>query len=527
VKPFRIFLASPGDVVEERKLAGEVFAQLRHERAFRDDLNLQNFAWDQPGNNIAMPMGITPQQAISQGLMQPCDCDLVVIILWSRMGTPLPPEYAKPDGSPYLSGTEWEYWNAMEAFQKHRRPRIWMYRRTEDPLVHVGDPDLHQKREQWERLQQFLGMIRNSDGSIAHGLNDYQTVAGFQRQLEQHLRDELIRFLRESAREQVLAATRETAAANTEPPAPVPTEHARESTIARQSLEPVANQEKKPESGSSAKGPEPRDLPYTDLGETGKDEFGHWLRLDYRGVEQRFRWIPPGRFWMGSPETEPDHRDNETQHEVELRRGFWLGGTAVTQALWTAVMSKNPSNFQGQGRPVERVSWDDVQKFLQRLRVEYPEILFDLPTEAEWEYACRAGTRTPFSFGWNITPAQVNYDGNYPYDGAEKGEFREQTVPVKSLPPNPWGLFEMHGNVWEWCADRFRDFNGVGTGEVVTDPKGPMASSSRVLRGGSWLDLARDARSAARLANERDLRNHDFGFRLVLRSSVQRGPEGR
>jgi len=145
-----------------------------------------------------------------------------------------------------------------------------------------------------------------------------------------------------------------------------------------------------------------------------------------------------------------------------------------------------------------------------------------LPTEAEWEYACRAGTATPFSFGATITPEQVNYDGNYPYAGGEGGLFRETTVPVKSLPANPWGLYEMHGNVWEWCADGLRDY----TPDPIDDPTGPLAGDEqpRVVRGGSWDYLAWIARSAFRLLYEPGLVLSSQGFRLCLRS-IGPGPE--
>ncbi|MDP2867443.1 MAG: formylglycine-generating enzyme family protein [Methyloversatilis sp.] len=160
------------------------------------------------------------------------------------------------------------------------------------------------------------------------------------------------------------------------------------------------------------------------------------------GFTQRLRWIEPGEFWMGSPEDEPERWEGEgPRHRVRIGRGFWLADNACTQALWAAVMGSNPSHFhEGEDapqRPVENVDWDDVQKFLSLLNLHLPDTLVSLPTEAEWEYACRAGTQTPFSFGADITTAQVNYDGNHPYAGGAKGLYRQTTVPVKSLPANP------------------------------------------------------------------------------------------
>ncbi|HRD68239.1 MAG TPA: formylglycine-generating enzyme family protein, partial [Candidatus Competibacter sp.] len=190
--------------------------------------------------------------------------------------------------------------------------------------------------------------------------------------------------------------------------------------------------------------------------------------------------------------------------------------TACTQALWQAVTGQNPSRFKGERRPVEQVSWNEVQEFIARLNGAVPGLGARLPTEAEWEYACRAGTTTPFSFGEDITPDQVNYDGNYPYRG-KKGRDRQETVEVASLPANPWGLYEMHGNVWEWCRDWYDNYPKGS----VTDPTGPATREWRVLRGGSWFSLGRYARSAYRHRDGPGTRNVYIGFRLAL------GPELR
>jgi len=240
------------------------------------------------------------------------------------------------------------------------------------------------------------------------------------------------------------------------------------------------------------------------------------MDLNYQGVCQRFRWILPGNFLMGSPENEVEREalgTDETLHPVTLTRGFWLADTACTQALWRAVMNDNPSRFTGDpGLPVENVSWRDVQQFIERLNALFPDLQAKLPSEAQWEYACRAGTQTPFAFGNNITPELVNYDGNYPYAGGGKGLYRGKTVPVKSLPSNPWGLYEMHGNVWEWCADWYGDYPR----EAVTDPKGPGQGNGRVVRGGSWGINAWSTRSAYRdWGGPPDDRDAKLGFRLA------------
>ena len=246
----------------------------------------------------------------------------------------------------------------------------------------------------------------------------------------------------------------------------------------------------------------------------GRDRHGLFADLEIKQVIQRFRWIAPGTFLMGSPPTEPERiEERETQHEVTLTKGYWLADSASTQALWMAVMGDNPSSFKDNAHnPVEKVSWNDVKTFIDKLNQLAPNANARLPTEAEWEYACRAGTTTPFSFGDNITPEQVNYHGGYPYANGEKGLYREKTVPVKSLPPNAWGLYEMHGNVWEWCEDGFAEFDAM----PQTDPLGPTTSADRVLRGGCWIGGGRSVRSAYRGRGEPDYRDDGIGFRLAL-----------
>ena len=257
----------------------------------------------------------------------------------------------------------------------------------------------------------------------------------------------------------------------------------------------------------------------------GEDEYGLFADLEYGKVVQRMRWIASGRFLMGSPDDEPMRDSDEVLHEVQLTEGYWLADTTCTQEMWEAVMGQNPSQFKEQekgedSRPVERVSWDDCQEFLRKMNGEVPGLDFRLPTEAEWEYACRAGTTTPFSFGANITPAQVNYDGNYPYVGGKKGEYRQKTVPVKSLPANPWGLYEMHGNVDEWCLDEFAPYKPG----LATDPVGTaegQAVRKRVIRGGSWNFYVWIARSAHRNRLEPGYRNLNLGFRVARGRPVQ------
>lgn len=243
----------------------------------------------------------------------------------------------------------------------------------------------------------------------------------------------------------------------------------------------------------------------------GFDDYGLYAEFTVSTVTQRMRWIKPGTFIMGSPENEKGRRNNERQHQVTLTQGFWLGDTAVTKELWEAVSGGTPYRFKVKNLPMDLVNWYDCVQFIKAINDLKPALEFRMPTEAEWEYACRAGTKTPFSFGNNITTEMVNYNGNFPYEGGKKGRYRRATVPVKSLPANPWGLYEMHGNLWEWCSDWYEGFL---SGADSIDPCGPNNGEFRIMRGGSWGDAGRFARSAIRdgfLPGDND----HSGFRLA------------
>jgi formylglycine-generating enzyme required for sulfatase activity len=245
-------------------------------------------------------------------------------------------------------------------------------------------------------------------------------------------------------------------------------------------------------------------------------------------------WLEPGEFTMGSPEDEAVRVSDERQHHVGITRRFGMGKYTVTQSQYEEIMAVNPSHFHAVGRdaPVERVSWEEAMEFCRRLTErdhesgKLPEAyVYTLPTEAQWEYACRAGTTTPFHFGKSLSSKQANFNGNYPY-GGEKGPYLKETTPVGAYPANAWGLYDMHGNVWEWCADWYGDY---GEAEVL-DPCGPARGSRRVVRGGSWYDHARDCRSACRGRDAPGGRDFLLGFRVAAVQSVElqaREPEGR
>jgi len=266
-------------------------------------------------------------------------------------------------------------------------------------------------------------------------------------------------------------------------------------------------------------------------------------------------WIPPGRFWMGSPPQEPERSDSEGPQQLVQLPGFFMSQTPITQAQWRAVarspqrpgerwghtLNPTPSRFQGdQGgllageantdnRPVEKVSWHDAREFCNRLNQRTGRH-YTLPSEAQWEYACRAGTSTPFHFGATITPELANYDGSVTYANGPKGEYRKQTTPVGMFPANAWGLHDMHGTVWEWCLDHWHEsYEGApkdgsawenmperkktATKKKVSDTV--SNEESRLLRGGSWDDFPGGCRSASRGHGRPAFASLSVGFRVV------------
>ncbi len=266
----------------------------------------------------------------------------------------------------------------------------------------------------------------------------------------------------------------------------------------------------------------------------GEDRYGVFAGFHVGEAEQRMRWIEPGTFRMGSPEEEAGRFDREVFHEVTLTEGFWLADTPCTQELWEAVMGENPSRFQSKNRPVEQVRWEDCQRFCEKLGWEKSDgQVWRLPTEAEWEYACRAGAKDATYAGPMVIEGERNapsldaiawYGGNSGEgfdlaDGYDSSDWPEKqydheragTRKVKTRAPNPWGLYDTLGNVHEWCWDWWDAYDLKNR----VNPEGPAEGQYRVIRGGSWFSGARYVRAAYRDFDRPSYRNGDLGFRLA------------
>jgi len=222
-----------------------------------------------------------------------------------------------------------------------------------------------------------------------------------------------------------------------------------------------------------------------------------------KGIKLEMVLIPAGKFMMGSPSSKVDRVDNETQNEVTLTKPYYMGKYEVTQEQWFEIMGENPSNDKGQKLPVTNVSWEDCQDFIKKINAK-TNGGYRLPTEAEWEYACRAGTSTAYSFGDSLTKSDANIDGS-------------NIKAVGNYKPNVFGIFDMHGNVWEWCENWY----GPYPEESVTDPMGPATGERRVLRGGSFFNYASDAVSSFRYNNTPNSRFFDRGFRLARTADIK------
>ena len=236
------------------------------------------------------------------------------------------------------------------------------------------------------------------------------------------------------------------------------------------------------------------------------------------GVILEMVLIPGGSFLMGSPNTEANRRNAESpQHQVTLQP-FFMSKYPITQEQYQIIMGKNSSHFKGAKRPVEMVTWYEATEFCEKLSEKTGKI-YRLPSESQWEYACRAGTTTPFYFGETITSDLVNYNGNYSYRNTPQGIYREETINVGSFPPNAFGLYDMHGNVREWCQDVWHDnYNHAPTDGTAWESR--QNNNLRLLRGGAWYDLPKYCRCADRVRNKPNYQVNGIGFRVATNSKV-------
>ncbi len=229
-------------------------------------------------------------------------------------------------------------------------------------------------------------------------------------------------------------------------------------------------------------------------------------------IDMKFVLIPAGTFTMGSPNSEKGRGDDEHLRKVTFAKGLYLGVHVITQEQWQAVMGNNPSHFKGEKNlPVEQVSWGDCEAFCKKLS-DKGKKAYRLPSEAEFEYACRAGTSTAFHTGATISTEQANYNGNFIFGPGKLGVNRAKTTPVGSFPANAWGLHDMHGNVWQWC----QDWHGGYSQKEIADPQGPKTSKNRVLRGGAWGSHPIFCRSANRNFADPDSRTEFYGLRVCF-----------
>jgi uncharacterized protein (TIGR02996 family) len=254
-------------------------------------------------------------------------------------------------------------------------------------------------------------------------------------------------------------------------------------------------------------------------------------------IAMKFALIPAGTFLMGSPKSEEDRDEDEgPQHEVEITRPFYLAIHPVTQEQYKNLMGENPSYFTRKrggapSHPVEQVSWMEAAGFCRKLSERWEEKssgrLYRLPTEAEWEYACRGGASSskPFSFGGSLSSTQANFHGDYPCGDAVPGPYLGCTTPVGSYKPNPFGLYDMHGNVWEWCRDWYGE--NYYSQSPRQDPQGQPNGRARVVRGGSLYSWGEECRSALRNRREPSFRENNTGFRIVCIVSSRYRPHSQ
>ncbi|MCE2029332.1 formylglycine-generating enzyme family protein [Sessilibacter corallicola] len=263
------------------------------------------------------------------------------------------------------------------------------------------------------------------------------------------------------------------------------------------------------------------------------DKYGVFSKITVGNVSFKMRYIPPGSFLMGSPEDESERHESEHQHPVHLTSGFWLAETTVTQLLWLVIMGKIKSSYippnvnenaddsenlsliEEANLPIDSINWNDCNSFFKKLKKFISGANLTFPTEAQWEYACRAGTKSAFYFGGNITATQFNYNGAFPYTGFRVEKHMGKIAQVLQFAPNDWGLFQMHGNLNEWCLDGFRKYPEVEEG-IIKNPLGGFDNKQAILRGGHWRAPAGECRSASRGGLDHDSSYDGIGVRLCI-----------
>jgi formylglycine-generating enzyme required for sulfatase activity len=319
---------------------------------------------------------------------------------------------------------------------------------------------------------------------------------------EQAIRDAVAKATKEQAEKDAAAAKAAKEQAEKDAAAKAAADQAAKDKADREAADKAAQAAKAtPTPAVPVAAAEPADKPKRSpgLGAPAKDDKGWYADLTVAGVKQRFRWCVPGAFTMGSPESEDGRDRDETQHQVTLTRGFWIADTECAQELWQAVMGEDPSTKQGERLPVNHVSRDDCQHFCAELAKHAPGLRPRLPWEAEWEYAARAGGSDPFPGAARIDKKTACFDASGPRE-------------VASFPPNAWGLYDMAGNVAEWCADRFSPYAKAD----AKDPQPAGTSDQGVARGGYWEDEADSCRSAKRHRKWPNQAGNSLGLRLVV-----------
>ena len=537
----RIFLSSPGDVVEERQQALQVIDDLDYQSAFGEQISLEAIAWDKPGSNAPLLATATPQEAINQGLPLPSACDIVIIIFWSRMGTPLPDDYQKPDGSRYRSGTEWEYEDALRgAAENNGQPSVIIYRRDEDILLNPSETNFLEKYQQWQQVQEFFNGFVNEDGSLRQGYNTYTTPDDFAYQLRTHLANIIQRMIVEQGLE-VLPDEANTADSQVSEPKLLTQlrQAARQWQLNNfsddflwigkqlQSAQDLVN-DLQPELDDIEQDfirPEQERL----LLEIEQPDTPHYRRAqiserlneisDNRqgiGVSEAglpdFMWcdVPLGEVILSTDKTElPRHelhfetapfRMAKYQVTYSQFQAFLEAEDGYQQAEWWQGIGQHkgepsqPRPFAN--HPIEFVSWYDATAFC---RWASAKLGYEIRLPTEWEWLTAAGgSSLDYQFTWG-----AHYDENVA-NLRDSKLLRTTAVGMYPASASRFGVMDMTGNVWEWCVNEL---------EVPVN-MGLPNKKKRALKGCSCLTRNHKAHLGYRAGNYPNRRSEAHGFRV-------------